>query len=417
MSEARRMALGVLALCTVMNLLARGVSDSFAVFLLPLAREFGGDRAALTGVYSTYMLVTGLAAPVAGIAFDRLGPRAVYLGGLALFGTAYLLAGSLGALWQLYVLVGACGGAGAALIGMVPASALASRWFGTRLASAVGVLYAALGTGLLILAPLTQWLIERFGWRGAYHAQGGALLALLPLLLVLPWRRIAAGHPDYAGERMRQAARGVTAPLAHAVRSSAFWALFGVMFVTSLSTYTIGVQAVAYLIEIGFAPLKAASVYGLVGMLSVFGMLGSGVLAERYGERRIATLSYSCTIAGILALALLQHVPAYALLVAFVLLFGTMQGSRGPLVAVLAARLFSGAGLGTVYGTIMLGMGLGGAVGSWASGRLHDLTGGYLAGFLLAILGAAAGIALFWTVGALSGNASELNAARRTHSG
>jgi len=70
-----------------------------------------------------------------------------------------------------------------------------------------------------------------------------------------------------------------------------------------------------------------------------------------------------------------------------------------------------------VYGTIMLGMGLGGAVGSWASGRLHDLTGGYLAGFLLAILGAAAGIALFWTVGALSGNASELNAARRTHSG
>jgi MFS family permease len=382
---------------------------------LPLAREFGADRGALTGVYSTYMLFAGMMSPLAGIAFDRLGPRFCYCVGLALFGSAYALAGWLGALWQLYLLVGVAGGVGAALIGMVPASGLANRWFRARLASAMGVLYAALGTGLLIIAPGTQWLIERYGWRGAYHALGGLLLALLLPLLALPWRRIGAGPPERPSRDAQPAARNNAWTISRALATSAFWALFGVMFFTSVTTYAIGVQAVAYLVEIGFAPLEAASIYGLVGMISIVGMLGSGVLAERIGERPVATLSYSSTIVGIAMLALLQWHRAYALVGAFVLLFGTMQGSRGPLVAVLSARNFSGGGLGTVYGTIMVGMGLGGAVGSWGAGTLHDLTGGYRAGFMLSAVCAAAGLTLFWTVRALS--AQPLSAARRTPSG
>lgn len=397
-----------------MNLLSRGIGESYAVFLLPLAREFGADRGALTGVYSTYMLFAGMMSPLAGIAFDRLGPRFCYCVGLALFGSAYALAGWLDALWQLYLLVGVAGGIGAALIGMVPASGLANRWFRARLASAMGVLYAALGTGLLIIAPGTQWLIERYGWRGAYHALGGLLLALLPLVLALPWRRIAAGPIERAARDEHAGGQGNSWTIARALSTPAFWALFGVMFFTSVTTYAIGVQAVAYLVEIGFAPLEAASIYGLVGMISIVGMLGSGVLAERIGERPVATLSYTSTIVGIGMLALLEWHRAYALVGAFVLLFGTMQGSRGPLVAVLSARNFSGGGLGTVYGTIMVGMGLGGAVGSWAAGTLHDLTGNYRAGFLLAALCAGGGLTLFWTVRALS--AQPLSAARRTPS-
>lgn len=401
----RRMAIGVLAVCTALNLLSRGVSDAYAVFLLPLEREFGADRATLTGIYSAYMLVHGLAAPVVGMAYDRLGPRVVYAGGLACYGIAYVLAGSIGALWQLYVLVGVAGGIAAAAIGMVPASGLVSRWFRARLPSAMGVLYAALGTGLLLFAPVTQWLIDAFGWRGAFRALGLSLLFLLPLLLLLPWRRIGAGHPDYAASGIRCTPQGAAWTLSRAIRTTAFWALFAVMFVTSLSTYAINVQVVVYLVEIGYSPLQAASAYGFVGMLSVVGMLGAGVAAGQFGERVVATFAYVCSIAGIAALALLEASPSQVLLIAFVALFGTVAGSRGPLVAVLSARLFSGGGMGAIYGAIILGLGLGGAVGSWGVGALHDLTGGYRAGFALGAAGAVAGIALFWFVGALTGRA------------
>ena len=183
-----------------------------------------------------------------------------------------------------------------------------------------------------------------------------------------------------------------------AIRTPVFWALFGVMFFTSLSTYAVMVQLVAYLVESGVTPIRAASIFGLVGMVSIVGMIGAGMLAERIGEVRVAMLSYGATIAGTAALALVSQSTTMAFIGAFVLLFGTMQGSRGPLVATLSARHFAGGRQGGIYGAILIGMGTGGALGAWGSGVLFDLTGHYLAGFALSAFGAACGLALFLTV-------------------
>jgi MFS family permease len=397
--SATRTALGVLAMCTVINVFARGVADSFAVFLLPLVRDFHAERATLTGIFSVYMLAQGFSAPAIGALFDRLGPRAVYCIGFTCFALAYLLAGAAASIGQLYVALGLLAGIGVAALGIVPASALVSRWFQRRLSRAMGVLYAALGVGLLLLAPISQWLIDSLGWRNAYYIFGAVLLAALPLLLLAPWRRIAAGHPNYVAERKQGPVQERHWDLKRAIRAPAFWGLFGVYFVTSVTTFTVNVQAVAYLVDVGYSPIEAASVYGVAGVLSVFGMLGCGLLAERYSERTVATFSYSCSILGICALAALQWQPSYAVLLAFVILFGSMQGSRGPLIATLVARMFSGAGIGSIYGGLTLGMGVGAAAGSWLAGLLHDVTGGYGAGFILGAAGATAGIVLFWTMG------------------
>jgi MFS family permease len=400
-SVDQRRAVGVLALCTVMNILSRGIGDSFAVFLLPVAREFDAERASLTGVYSTYMLVLGLMSPVAGWAIDRLGPRRCYGVGLALFGATCALASQVHSVWQLYLLTGVFGAIGGSLIGSVTASSLASRWFSTRLPTAMGILSAALGTGMLLIAPLAQWLVEHLGWRGAYQVLGVGLLALWVPLMLLPWRVIAAGTPAAPGARAPGSAAATPWTHARALRTPLFWSLTGILFFTAISTYAISVQLVACLIESGFSPMQAASTYGLVGMLSIVGMLGAGALAERFGERRVALLSYSATIAGLAMLALAARHASLILIGAFVVLFGTMQGSRGPLVAVLAARNFPGA-MGRVYGMVMLGMGAGAAIGSWASGTLYDLTGGYVAGFGLSAACAIAGLAIFWTIPALA---------------
>ncbi|MBP8306653.1 MAG: MFS transporter [Burkholderiaceae bacterium] len=403
-SPEQRAALGVLALCTLMNTLSRGIGESFAIFLLPITREFGGDRAAITGVYSTFVLVVGLMSPLVGVAVDRLGARLCYGLGLALFASAYALAGSMTALWQMYLLIGVLSAVGSTLIGAVPASSLVSRWFGARLPTAMGALSAALGTGMLIVAPLVQALVEHSGWRSAYFTMGACLCGLLLPLLLLPWKRIAAGAPDVVAAAARRASAQVAWTTGRALRTPIFWALSGVMFFTSITTYTINVQLVACLVEAGFRPLEAATIFGLVGMLSIVGMLGAGLLAERFGERWVATMSYGATILGIGVLALASRYPSGLLIGAFVLLFGTMQGSRGPLVAVLAARNFPGA-MGRVYGMVLVNVGVGAGIGSWASGTLYDLTGAYYAGFVLAAVCAVCGLGFFWTVRSLSGAA------------
>src|SRR4051795_8392656 len=201
-----RTALNVLALCFALSVLGRGLVESFTVFLLPISENFGWDRARVVSVYSLSALASGVAAPFAGRLFDRSGPRMVYAAGLLLLGGAFLIAASAQELWQFQLSLGLCVGLGAALIGNVPNSILLGRWFGPKLPTAMAVVYSATGAGVLVLLPLSQVLIDHFGWRAAYRMFGcTALLLMLPLLL-LPWRRFSAGSPH--------AVRNTTADLA-----------------------------------------------------------------------------------------------------------------------------------------------------------------------------------------------------------
>jgi len=133
----QRTAVAVLATVFLFNLLGRGSGDTYAVFVLPLEREFGWTRSQLTSVYSMYLLVGAFIAPLAGTLFDRFGPRATYTAGLLCLSAAFWLAASLGNLWEFYLFVGVTIGVGVGLVGMVPASALLTRWYRVRLSTAI----------------------------------------------------------------------------------------------------------------------------------------------------------------------------------------------------------------------------------------------------------------------------------------
>ena len=139
----------MLALCFVLQMLGRGLGDSFTVFLKPISESFSWDRAEVVSVYSLTWLAGGLMAPLVGRLFDRSGPRLTYSLGLLLLGGSFLVASRAQALWQFQLSTGLCVGIGIALIGNVPSSILLGRWFGPRLPTAMAILYSATGVGIL----------------------------------------------------------------------------------------------------------------------------------------------------------------------------------------------------------------------------------------------------------------------------
>jgi MFS family permease len=379
----------------------RGMGDTYAVFLRPLEREFGWTRSELTSVYSIYLLVNGFTAPLVGLLFDRLGPRWVYGAGMSCLGAAFFLAGALDSLWQFYLFVGAMVGLGVSLNGMVPGSALLSRWFRARLSTALGIAFSAIGVGTIIFVPLAQYLVDVHGWRTAYRALGGLLLLFAPVVvLAVPWRAFAAGNPEYRHDaKSGKGGRGWTLPLA--LRSPLYWGLAQLFFCTSIAMFSITVQLVAFLIDIGFSPITAATAYGIVGVMSAMSVMGSGPLSERFGYRQLVTFSFCGTASGLLILLFITAAPSTALLVLFVPVFGLCMGTRGPIVSSVCARYFAGSSVATIYGTIYSSNALGAALGSYMGGLFHDLTGGYQLG-LAAALGFIVLAALpFWSVPAL----------------
>src|SRR5256714_15190895 len=97
----------------------------------------------------------------------------------------------------------------------------------------------------------------------------------------------------------------------------------------------------------------------------------------------------------------LQWYPNFWMLTGFVVCFGSMIGSRGPLLTATAMKLFRGQRVGTIYGAISIGSGLGSAIGSWGGGLIHDWTHSYDPVIAFALFSGVLGINPFLLVPAL----------------
>ena len=399
----------VVATGFLFNFIARGVVDTYMVFILPLEAEFEWSRSTLTGVYSVYLIVSGLMSPIAGSLLDRWGPRWTYGLGLAILAAGMAAASTTTALWHIYLFHGVCGGIAVACLGIVPTAALIGRWFDRKLSLAIAFAYAGFGSGILVIVPLAQGLIDADGWRTAYRALALAVVAILPVLLILPWQRIAQGAPAIMSARLQRPLETVDSigspqaglplrgwTIASAMRTAEFWLLVQCFFFTACSTYSVVVQTVTFLVDKGYPPLDAAFAFGASGMLSIVGVLASGWLTARKGFRFTVSLSFSATLIGILALLSFSFVPAGWLVLVYVLAFGLSQGARGPVISTLSARIFARGQVGTIFGAIFMTMSFGSALGAWVTGFLYDLTGDYRAAFVFSAASVVGAVSPFW---------------------
>jgi MFS family permease len=373
----------LVALCFALGVASRSISDTFVMFVPALQQAFDAHRGSITLIYSFALLIGGVAAPIAGWIVDRFGLRVLTVVGITATTLATASASQATALWHLYLGLGVVMGFGAATLSGVLSASLLGRWFSSRrLGVALAVAWSASGVGAMATFPLAQYLITIEGWRHAYIVFAAISAVFIPLLLFLPWARIERGAPGL--QRSHAAAdRGPT--VGEAIRDWPFWALFSSFALTSIGIFSLVPQAMVYLLERGIDGPYAARALAVAGLLTPLGMVGFSWLADRGGRRLAALLAYGCSIAGVGALALVRGPGDDLWLWSYVLLFGGSMGSRGPMISTLATLRYRGAHFGRIYGLITIGSGVGGFLGAWIGGVLHDLTGNYTAVMILSV--------------------------------
>ncbi len=387
---------------------ANGLYFSFSVFLVPLVEEFRWSRGLTAGALSLSTIVQGVLAPVAGILVDRFGPRRVILTGAVLLSGASLLGATVRTPWELYLYTGVLAAVGLVGLGPVPMGVLLSRWFSERRGRAVGVAFSGMGFGVFVTGPLAQWLIASLGWRIASAVLGVSALCILIPIVWVGARDPRPRHDERAGPELREN-RGqrprwaVDSTLRHALGTRAFWALWLAYLFTPLAVFPVTTHQVAFAIDRGFQPLLAAAVFGVMGLMSIVGRVSFGLAADRFGGALAATTSFGCTAGGALALLALETDPRAGWLVAYALLFGLGFGARGPIITAMASDLFGGRRFGVIYGALNLGNGLGGAIGPWFGGVVHDVMGSYRVVFLASVIFCALGSTCFWLTGRRAG--------------
>ncbi len=374
----RSRAWSIVAALSVTETVSWGVLYyAFAAFLLPMRDDLGFSTAQLTGAYSLALAVSAGAGIAVGRYLDRHSPRGLMTVG-SLAGAGLVVAWSqvdgLLAFYALWVAIGLV----MATVLYEPAFVVLAKHFTVaperRRAMTALTLVAALAS--FIFLPLSQALIDTYGWRDAL-----LVLAAILAVITVPLHALVL-RPAAAPPRSEPTETSVAA--GDAMRSVAFWLLSTAFLIATLSGVATILFAIPFLLERGYSTGFAAFAVGLVGLSQIPGRLLFAPLAS-WLPRPLATASVFLWIAA--GIALLVGVDGTGAVLVGLVLVGMGMGMTTLARATAIADLY-GAG---AYGAIA------GVAGSMTTAARA------VAPFAAAIYAGLAGYpALFWTLSALA---------------
>ncbi len=361
-----------------------GTFFSFGVFLEPLVKTFGWNRAEISGSYALATLTAGFFSIVMGRLNDTCGPKAVLsLCGL-IAGTGYLLAALTTSLWQLYMFYGFIVGVGVGGF-FVPTTSTIARWFVKKRTLMTGIVLMGISVGTMIIPRLAAGLIAACGWRATLAMLGvGNLLVVLTLAQLLkrcPEECGTTPHGVTGGNNGEPSLQASGHALSEALHMKQFWLLCGIYFCFYFSINSVVAHIVAHAAGSGIPLEKAAGSMVALGAGGIAGRVVIGLLGDRIGNRLTCLICLAVLCLAVLALVKVTGLVSLAIVC---IAIGLCFAGGGALMAPLMADYFGlkahGLLLGIVYASDMVG----GAIGPVLAGAIFDATSSYDMAFLIA---------------------------------
>jgi MFS family permease len=369
---------------------AYGIWYSYSVILVALLAEFGWSRSVLAGAFSVFTLVHGGINPVVGAMCARFRPLRVMAVGGAAMGVTLFACSTISSPLELYIVFSVLTALAVSAGGWVPSLVFVQSEFKERLGLSIGIISSGVGVGMMLMVPLTQLLIEQFGWRTAFQALGViAALWIVPSSLWL--RHVLRGRsPEPADAKPDQnRAPSLNLSLAQAARTEPFWLLVAAFFFGNLCSQTLHVHQVAFLVDQGLAAMIAASVVSVVGFSSIVAKTGFGWLSDRVERELVYMAGIAVMVASAFALLFVGNSPSVWGAYGYAILLGVGYSVTASITPAMVNDRFSGRHFGAIVGIGLFGAATGSAIGPWLAGRIYDGTGSYTVPFLIA---AAAGL-------------------------
>jgi MFS family permease len=357
----------MVALGALMTCVAVGAMFSLAVFLEPMTRDTGWSRTAISSAMTLNFLAMGVAGFGWGALSDRFGPRPVVLIGSVLLGLGLAAASRATSETAFVLAYGVLVGVAAGSF-FAPMITAVMSWFERHRSLAVSLVSVGIGVAPLTLSPFAAWLVSWTDWRSAQ-----LIIALLAWALLVPAAFFVRPAPR-TPEADAGAAEGPSGNVAEALRSPQFIVLALTFFACCAAHSGPIFHTISYAIACGVPAMAAVTVYSVEGLAGLGGRLALGVLADRYGVKRIliAGLLIQALAAGAFVFA--RRLDEFYVVAA---LFGFAYGGVMPLYPVLAREYFGQRILGTLLGAATMVSTLGMALGPLGGGWIFDRFGGY----------------------------------------
>jgi MFS transporter, OFA family, oxalate/formate antiporter len=372
-----------------------GITYSYTDFFTPLRTAFNLTSVSDSTVPAVSLLVFSLGSLLGGYLGWHIGFRKMCYLGTILIGVGVVFSSQISSYSQLIVLFGIVASMGSALV-VIPATSLAVKWFVKKRGVAVGLMAAGSGSGTLIVPPIAELLIQRYGWRDSLLFVGLGFLILLVFasyfmqtpeeVSMKPY-----GYEELTSEQMGiETAKGYTA--VESISTRAFWMMYAMFALGTFASSMFIVHDQPFAATLGIDKLEAALALSLLGLGSLVSRVVIGIVSDAVGRMRSLIIAYASVL---LSLGAVPFVGANLYLF-YLCAFGIGFGYGGYLTDFisLSGDLFGRKWNERIWGMLETAFGLGGLAGPISAGIYFDAFSSYTGVFELGTVAVVLGLGL-----------------------
>ena len=362
-SPSRRDLLAAIIAGCMVAFIGFGFAASFGVFLRPMSVDLSWPREIFSLSIALQALFWGFAQPLAGMVADRYGSARVLAIGAIFAASGFFLRGTM-VDPTVFIASGVIVGIGTGACSFPVVIIALGKVVSARQRSLVlGLGTAAASTGMLVAAPLSQFLLANGGWETAIHVIAFGFLTILPFLYFI-------GRVSMPSAKSNHTA-GILPAIRLAFTDQAYLLLFFGFFVCGFHVNFIQTHLPAYIVDSGLAVVVGGWSLALIGLFNIAGSFLSGwsgqvlpkknVLAGIYGARAVVILIFILTPMSPLSVYV------------FSAAMGVLWLSTVPLTTGLVAQTQGLTYLSTLAGFVFLSHQTGAFIGTWLGGRVFDV--------------------------------------------
>ncbi|XP_061195728.1 uncharacterized protein LOC133203949 isoform X2 [Saccostrea echinata] len=367
----------VCAVVVVVQMLIPSLLFVFGVFFIVFIREYNTSRANVAWIGSVAYGLSMTFGPVASILVNRFGHRVVMIAGGLLCAVAVFLSSFVTHLNQMFGSFSVLYGIGTCM-SVSPTMTIAPKFFDKHMTLAVGLMTAGSSIGTLIMAPVSQTLIDAIGWRNTFRCfSGTCLFSAICCCLIRP---LPSSEQETPLESIKQS------PARKLMQELKLWknrvfvvwtcAVTCVMF----GYYIPYVHLVSYAQDIGIPPEKGSMLIMVLGITTAIGRVMFGKIVGLGVLNRLHMHQLSMVVTGT-AVMMLPMIRSFIGIIFYVVVVGLVDGCYVVLLPVLTVSLMAGENSVTAWGFLIGTSSVTFTLGPPVAGALFDALGSYNVAF------------------------------------
>ena len=354
-----------------------GQSHTFSVFVEPISQDLELSSASIASAYGLATLIAAFLLPYMGKLIDRYGARFSLIIISIILGISCIFFGAASNFLMLTVGFGFLRffGQGSLMLGCAN---LVSQWFDSKRGFAMSLMALGFGMSMAVHPPLSQLLIDEYGWKYAWIILGvSTWIIMVPALFILAWNNPENIGLKPDGEKNTkltkdevQVIEGLN--LKEALKENSFYILAAMWFGMAMLVTTLHFYQVTILTNQGISTEYAASLFTISAVAMVVFMPLVGKFFDNFPTKYVLATGLLINSISLISITYSNN-DAYSLF--YAISFGINNAFSMTMFGYIWPRYFGRKHLGSIQGTgQMIGV-IGASLGPLPVGFAIDYLG------------------------------------------